>query len=398
MHTTPAPQGSNKNSSLDALAQLSGALRPPLPLRGKVPTAVRSILQVRRLTFRTSLRGVGSSSGIDSGKRSSTHRALNFIQFVLHGGLNRWLVAALWAAAAVVGWAPTAVYAASICPCLVTAGGNCQRWHQPEVPWTSYFGPAADLSATTQPAAKAVTNDQWEAAMIAAVAAWTQVKCDLCMEPDPSGKGCRSAACLPHPGPLQAPYLGKADKPTVASSCGGVYCADAAPGTAQLAVVRRAQDWPLSTTVLTAPVLTVTKKGVIVDADVLFYDNGKTFCEGTCASNQYPILGVMVQEVGHFLGVGFTPQTMQVLAANYNRKAALTATLSAEDTMCLCDIYATSDNTDDCTPEPVLASSSSCSAAPVSGQGGDAVGWLAVLVGGFALAALRRKLSQPDPA
>ncbi len=308
----------------------------------------------------------------------------------------RWLAAlALLCGAAAGVAAPVEVQAAPMCPCLVTPGGNCQRWHQAQVPWTSHFGLPAEATAVTKPAVAAVSNDQWEAAMIAAMQAWTQTNCDLCMEPDPSGKGCRSAACQPHGGPLQAPYLGKSETPTVATSCGGVYCADAAPGSAQLAVVRRAQDWPLSSTVLTAPVLTVTKKGVIVDADVLFYDNGKTFCVTGCESNQYPILGVMVQEVGHFLGVGFTPQTMQVLAANYNRKAALTATLSNEDTMCLCDIYAHSDDAAECTPDPVLATSS-CSAAPQGGQGGDVLGWLAVLSGGLALAAVRRKLSEPE--
>ena len=308
----------------------------------------------------------------------------------------KWLASvAVTLGAAVSLTAPTTASAASICPCLVTPGGNCQRWHQPEVPWTSYFGPAAQPGAATQPPSKSVPNDQWEAAMIAAMAAWTQVKCDLCMEPAPSGKGCTSAACAPHLPSVQAPYLGRAINPTLATSCGGVYCADAAAGTAQLAVVRRAQDWPLSSTVLTAAVLSVTKKGVIVDADVLFYDNAKTFCDGSgsCGTDQYPILGAMVQEVGHFLGVGYTPQTMQVLAANYNRKAALTATLSPEDTMCLCDIYATSDDPEECTPEAVLATSAGCSAAPKGGQGGDTLGWLAVVAGGFALAMLRRRLS-----
>lgn len=325
--------------------------------------------------------------------RRGRRKSAGILGYLIGLAADRWLAAALLplGVLAVVSL-PRPAHAASMCPCLVTPGGNCQRWHQPEVPWSSYFGAAAEVTTTTKPAVAPVSNEQWETAMIAAVGAWTQTKCDLCMEPDPSGKGCRSTGCAVHPAPIQAPYLGRSETPTLASSCGGVYCADAAPGTAQLAVVRRAQDWPLSTTVLTAPVLTVTKKGVIVDADVLFYDNGKTFCDGGCESNQYPILGAMVQEVGHFLGVGYTPQTLQVLAANYNRKAGLTATLSNEDTMCLCDIYARSDDAAECTPDPVFATSS-CSAAPQGGQGGDWLAWLAIVTGGLALAALRRRVS-----
>lgn len=242
---------------------------------------------------------------------------------------------------------------AQTCPCKPTQAGSCQRWHANEIPWSTYLGDGK----------KSITDVDFERAATAAFDAWATVTCDVCMKPDAKTKGCRPEACPPNPVGLRPIYQGKSAVPKLATACGGVYCADAGPGTAQLALIRDPAQWPLSAKVVTAPVLTINKAGEIVDADVLFFDNGHIFCTDNCKEgSQYDLAGAVMQEVGHFLGVGYSANTISQLAANFNPGAKLNPRLGLQDTQCVCEIYRTADNAAECEPK-VAMDSGDCRAA-----------------------------------
>ncbi len=252
------------------------------------------------------------------------------------------------------------------------------------------------------PGQGALADNAFEELAVAAFSAWSKVSCNLCMVLAADGQSCKPATCDPNPIGVEPLYKGRADQAQLASSCGGVYCAAAAPGTAQVALIRQSAMWPLGQSVITAPILTVTKKGHIVDADVLVYDDGKSFCLNNCQKHQYPLGGALVQEVGHFLGVGYADNTLSVLAANYNsRRTNLLPQLTADDASCMCQIYRSSSDPADCAA-PVNRSEGECSAShrPVrpaqSGHAGAVVAFAGALVAAFA--ARRRHSGANSPA
>lgn len=265
---------------------------------------------------------------------------------------------------------------AQVCACKKAPSGVCQRWHQQQVPWSLYIGPGQGV----------LTDKAFEELAVAAFTSWSKVSCSLCMVLATDGQSCKPATCDPNPIGVEPIYKGRADQAQLATSCGGVYCAAAAPGTAQVALIRESDMWPLGKSVITAPILTVTKKGHIVDADVLVYDDGKSFCLDKCQKHQYPLGGALVQEVGHFLGVGYSEHTLSVLAANYNSsRTNLLPQLTPDDASCMCQIYRSSADPQDCAA-PVNHSSSECSAAvrPVRAGAGSqslAVAALTLVVG-----------------
>ncbi|MBM4343183.1 MAG: hypothetical protein FJ100_07365 [Deltaproteobacteria bacterium] len=294
--------------------------------------------------------------------------------------MKTWLaVAALACLAGVV--APTAALA-QVCACKKSPSGACQRWHQDQVPWSLYVGPGKGT----------LSDNSFEQLAVAAFGVWSKVSCDLCMVLAPDGQSCKSAACDPNPIGVVPIYAGRAAEPRLASSCGGVYCDAAAPGSAQVALIRQSAQWPLGQSVITAPILTVTKKGHIVDADVLVYDDGKSFCLDTCQKHQYPLGGALVQEVGHFLGVGYADHTLSVLAANYNsQRTNLLPALTQDDAKCMCQIYRSSADPADCAP-PVERTATECSATsrPARPAQSGLTGAVAALASALVAAFVRR--------
>lgn len=281
---------------------------------------------------------------------------------------------------------------AQVCACKKTASGICQRWLKPEIPWSLYLGSGKGI----------ITDDALEKASVQAFAAWANVSCKLCMKPDAATETCKAVECDANPLGIVPKYMGRATEPMLASSCNGVYCPAAAPGTSQIAIIRDAAQWPLSTGVITAPILTVTKQGEIIDADVLFFDNGKSWCVDKCLPNQYPLGGALLQEVGHFLGVGFSQQTLSVLAANFSDNGTnLLPTLGIDDTQCVCQIYRAASSITQCEIK-IERTSDSCTARPsqtTASQGPRGAPAHALTILAVALVALlwrRQRLSGRD--
>lgn len=267
-------------------------------------------------------------------------------------GAIHWLAWLVLAASAAV-CLPPATAEAQVCSCKKTASGVCERWHQTSFDWALYLGKGKGL----------LSDDEAEHAATAAFDAWASVQCSLCMQLDPAQQACTAVKCPANPVGLKPNYTGRSALPHLGTACGGVYCPEAAPGTAQIAFIRDPAEWPLPQGVVSAPILAVTKSGDIVDADVLIFDNGKSFCGADCKANQYPIGGALLQEVGHFLGVGYSENTLSVLAANYNAKSAsLVPTLTATDSDCVCSIYRTSNQKADCSTA-ATADDTGCGAA-----------------------------------
>lgn len=269
---------------------------------------------------------------------------------------------------------------AAACACRQSAQGQCERWYQEEVPWSMYFGPgqAAIADATFELLAKN------------AFAAWQNVQCDLCAVPDAAGAACEPAACARHPLGLRFAYAGRASAPTVGFSCGGTYCDAAAPGSAQIAVIRDTDQWPASKLVVSAMITTTTKSGKVLDTDIVLWDNGLAFCADTCKPGQYALAAVMIQEIKHFVGLGYAESTLSTLAGNLQPGGSQLPAVDASDAECACSIYATSAFAADCaTPTVAAPEAEPAAACQADRNPGQPRGWSLVWVLAAGVVALR---------
>lgn len=269
---------------------------------------------------------------------------------------------------------------AAACACRQSPQGQCERWYQNEVPWSMYFGPGQ----------AAIADAAFETLAKNTFGAWQNVQCSVCAVPNAGGTACEPAACAPHPLGLTFAYAGRATAPTIGFSCGGTYCDAAAPGTAQIAVIRDPAQWPASKLVVSAMITTTTKSGKVLDTDIVLWDNGLAFCLDACKSGQYALSAVMMQEIKHFVGLGYAESTLSTVVGSGQVGGTQLLAVDATDAECACGIYATAARAADCaTPtvaEPEPAPTAACQAER---RGGGSWGWLAL--GLLALAAIARR-------
>ena len=256
-------------------------------------------------------------------------------------------------------FAVTAVLAVAVWPlpataltCRKTPTGACIRWYESTIHWTTYV-PAAAAVGT----ASGVTDAAFVADAKAAVAAWQGQVCSLCSAPGLAGT-CVAQACDPNPLGVTFVYGGAVDDSRLATDCKALAadkatysakgCPAAAAGSAQVALIRAGADWPLSANVVSGTVITSDKAGRLIDADMLVRDNGSVFCTGKCTTEQYLLRSVMLQEVGHMLGVGFTDGSIAHLAANLKPSTGVAPTISSDQTEEACTLYRTSEIPDIC--------------------------------------------------
>ncbi len=220
---------------------------------------------------------------------------------------------------------------AAACACRQSALGQCERWYQTEVPWSMYFGAGEP----------AIADAAYETLAKNTFGAWQNVQCSVCAVPNSSATACEPAACAPHPLGLNFAYQGRAPAPKIGFSCGGTYCEAGAPGTAQIAVIRDSAQWPVSKLVVSAMITTTTKAGKVLDTDIVLWDNGLAFCIDACKSGQYELSAVMMQEIKHFVGVGYAESTLSTAVPTGQVGSAQILAVDALDAECACGIYAT---------------------------------------------------------
>lgn len=275
--------------------------------------------------------------------------------------LRRVLQWAMLLGVVLCGVVPPRPAQAGVCACKQTAAGTCQRWHRSEIPWSLYFGPGQ----------VGISDDVFELAAKEAFAAWSGIQCTACMEPNQAKTGCEPVTCDPQPLGPKFVYLGRTSENQLGFSCGGIYCPAGAPGSAQVGVIRDAADWPVSKSVVSA-LITTTKGGKIIDADIVLFDNNHSFCVNDCKESQYGLMGVLMQEVSHFLGIGYAENTLSNLAANWKTSALVVPTIDQDDVNCACNIYRTSDDLAECTtPTVAPPDDAGCQAGPLRPDGGS---------------------------
>ncbi len=289
---------------------------------------------------------------------------------------------ALVAVASLTGGAAAASWADE-CACRQSAAGSCERWHQNEVDWSLHFGAGAVN----------IPDGTFEYMAVRAFDAWQSVQCSVCPAVSSNGGACVPSVCAPHSMGLAFRYLGRSNVETIGFSCGGTYCSAAGPGTAQIAVVRDPAQWPVSQLVVSAMITTTSKSGKVLDTDIVLRDDGVAFCTDACKDGQYALSAVMMQEVTHFVGLGFAQSSLSTLAKNASGAAAQTPVVDPSDAECACAMYATSEFLADCaTPTTVkvvdMQSGSACGAGRAAGA--DSA-WLLAFgtLAAFALLALR---------
>jgi len=277
--------------------------------------------------------------------------------------------------------------------CRQVESGACIRWHQSDIAFTVYA--PGEPVPRKQSQLEGITNAQFEAEALATTAAWQAVECTTCMVPGQGG--CVATACAANPLGPSFRYEGLTSTSHLASDClvtpKPAACPQAAAGSAQIALIREADQWPLGAKVISGNVQTFDgKTGRLVDADVLVRDNGYVLCTQVCTEQQYPLRGVLLQEVGHMLGVGFSEQTLSYLAADFQRKGEAPPTMTEAQGLQACEIYRTSLDPVDCTVStaPEMESSDGCSASRTGAASVAAFGLLGLLLAGMAL--LRRRV------